>query len=170
MDESAETRDEIIRVPSSEVDLTSPALRRLYREWHTKRGDNEMPPRNCFDLLDHIEEAKRWMILDIMDDGKDAHFRFVGSDLVAFAGIEPSGSKYSQMTIDARLSVAEKNTLIIMERVINERKPVQNGPVAASLLDKTYFTLESLSVPLGTPDGNVEQIVISSDFHLSSEE
>ena len=75
------------------ADITSPSLRALYLDWDAKRGDNHLPPIGAVDLLDHVEHAPHWMILDVVNDGTEYIFRYAGSELVERIDIEPTGLK-----------------------------------------------------------------------------
>ncbi len=88
----------------TEAELThDPRLLALFRLWQSKRQGRLAPARADFST----EELRPWLgniiLLDVVDGGKDFHYRLFGSVVAREAGFDMTGKMLSHYPIKSRL-------------------------------------------------------------------
>jgi len=157
-----------IRNFSKIEDITATTLRELYSDWLEKSKGNAMAPANSIDLLDYAENARNWAIVDVINGGEDFEFRFAGPDLVAFLTLEPTGHRFSDVGKSTKFGDFVRNSRAILSKAASSQRPVLNGPTTTTLSEKSFYTIESLNLPMGVQE--VTQIITAIDLNYATDE
>ena len=81
----------------TEDQLPHEGLRFLLRYWHVARGKDAMPPVGAIDPLGLKPVLGNVIILDVLEGGTDFRFRLFGTEVVAAARYDWTGSTVDEM-------------------------------------------------------------------------
>jgi len=152
---------------ASAADISVESHLELYKDWVTKSQGKKMPTANSIDLLDYSGDALYWIILDVFQAEKDYKFRFVGPDLVKLFGVEPTGLSLNKASAEASYPIFVKNSRKILDMVVETRAPVVKGPTTTVFQSGSFVSVTSISLPMGSDDGPVKQIVCALQIVFS---
>lgn len=78
--------------------ISDPVQRALYLYWLKQAGDRPMPARDDLDPLDMPKAALKDMgLIDVVEAGRDFHYRLVGTNNVARMGVDITGRLASEV-------------------------------------------------------------------------
>ena len=131
------------------------ALRELYAYWSKVAGDDAIPQKSNFELIDLLDVSSEILILDLVSPGLDFRFRLVGTDIIDRLGVDPTGDLISSYPLNAFWMSA----IEICRRVVLERRPYWRPPLSSSYPDKSFLTVQAVVLPLLNDTGDVTRIV-----------
>lgn len=144
------------------VDTTLPELRSdLNRHalalWNAKRGDEAMPRR--IDLLEMAAVIESVLVLDVLSDPRDFHYRFVGSRIDEFLSKPLTGRNMLEVPHQKPPS----RIWSAMCKVVDQKAPV-SGDVPYVGPKSDFIAMEDLMMPVAADGETVSTIVITADF------
>jgi hypothetical protein len=77
--------------------ICHPKLHALHELWQAKRDARAMPSRGDFDWADLRPWFGNLILVDVIDDGADFHYRLWGSELAQLLGYELTGRRMSDV-------------------------------------------------------------------------
>ncbi len=148
-----------IRSPFSLDDIPWEGGRILYRWWNEARGGRAFPSRADFDpaiLKGHLATV---VLHDVEHDRDppDFRIRLIGTEIVSFAGFDPTGRPLDALP----------NTAPIRARyswLVRTKRPYLCLDLPLSWVSKEFISYSTLAVPLGRSDEHVDMLMSHLDF------
>jgi hypothetical protein len=138
------------------VEIRTPALERLYREWEGKRAGREFPARADFDPLDLKYVLGNLSLIDVHYDPLRFRYRLHGTNVAERTGNELTGKDVSALSLAEHRNLATRH----FAQVVEQRQPVVHYRNHA-LVDHRVWSYEALVLPLSS-DGNTIDMLMST--------
>jgi hypothetical protein len=152
------------------TELTSPAQPQFERAAAFARhcfalmNECGLVPAARLELRDIARLAPYLTILGVIDDGKDFAIRLTGTRLAAeFLGGDPTGRRLSQILTDDAFG---QRSWHIIRAAYTAKRPMLNQPGRTRFKDKSYLSLETITLPLTDDAGHVVKIASLYDFKV----
>ncbi|MBL8839656.1 MAG: PAS domain-containing protein [Alphaproteobacteria bacterium] len=130
-------------------------LQRLLAYWNDRRGDRSMPSRAIIDPLDFAYILGNVVLFGVERDPLRFRIRLQGSTLVQRLGFDLTGRLLDDLTgmpnFRDLIKVAA-TAVVAAGRPIHRRRNM--------IMDDRLLRYEALLLPLGTPEGAVEHVLI----------
>ena len=144
------------------VDISMPELRsdlnkRALAVWNDKRGGALMPRH--IDLLEVTSFIESVLILDVLADPLDFHYRFVGSRIDEFLSKPLTGRNM----LDIPHQKPPSRIWTAMCKVVDTRAPVA-GDVPYVGPKSDFIAMEDLIMPMSRDGQTVSHLIITADF------
>jgi len=137
-----------------------PHARVLYDYWLHKRADRAYPAWRDIDLLDIWKIAPCLIIKDVIDGGKDFRNRYWGTQVAARAGFDGTGRTHLDLYKNQPLGPQMKS----YQAVVDSRCPNTVYRSSTFIAGREFIVYNSLNLPLGDSDRQVDQIIIVIDY------
>ena len=148
-----------IRLVFAETDIHNPDLRRLYKDWLTAKGEAKTPRFDDISILEHPTEARFWTIADVLDEGRDFHCRFMGSDFAEFVGVDLTGRLFSESLHELHGTEFQNRVTTIMKLIMKHQQPLTAGPSRSLVETREYAIFNSLTLPFRTTGDSTDRII-----------
>lgn len=127
-------------------------------------NERGLVPAAALELREMIKLAPYLTILGVVDDGRDFEIRLTGTRLVTeFLGTDPTGRSLSESLTDDAFG---KRSWHIVNTAYTTKRPVLNQPGRARFKDKSYLSLETITLPLTDDQDRVVKIASLYDFKI----
>jgi len=148
--------------PTVQYDIDAQALAHderllaLYRLWDSKRGGRRLPARSDFDHAELAPWFGNLIILDVLDGGKNFHYRLFGVTLAEEAGFDMTGRKLSDYPIASNLP----HFFAVFTEIIKRRAPAlsEHDPAVPNVRRRRRLIL-----PLGR-DGETVDMMMTYNY------
>ncbi len=139
----------------SELSPDDVRLQRLLAYWNERRGDRPMPSRAAIDPLDFAYILGNIVLFGVEREPLRFRIRLQGSTFVQRLGFDLTGRLLDDLT-----SMPNFRDLIAAAAtaVVEAGKPVRRR--RNMIMDGRVLRYEALLLPLGTPAGEVEHVLI----------
>ena len=145
-----ETADDITAIESA---LRYDSLLQALAYWDSKRRGRPMPARRDLDPIEIPRLLPRIILTDVLRDPLDFRYRLIGTEVVAVARRDFTGSRFSEMAGKGSDSVVWDNCLTgVRTKAPFSRKPPYVGP-----LDDLHSG-QNLLMPLSSDGQQVDMI------------
>lgn len=153
---------EIVKGPIDAI-AKSERIRRFYRYWTNLAGDGVptrgmIDPAKIKDLLSHI------MIVEFIGEPFRVRYRLVGTEVVAYTGLEFTGRYLDELEMDD-FTEAE---VVAAYRLVRSARCPGMGVTEFRVEGKRMLLTEYLICPLLTAGGEIGQCIVVEDYFLSS--
>lgn len=139
--------------------LCSTDLKKFYEHWRSICGDRPMPRRADFEPVAIGPLLHLVSLVDVLDDGKDYHFRVVGSTIESVTGLAFNHTRLSEFPHD-KARDAIKATL---DQCVAEAQPLyQEGRLYEPTRD--YQEFRSVILPLSDDGETVTGVLYMMIF------
>jgi hypothetical protein len=116
----------------------------FYAIWQNARKDRLAPKRRDL-TLSMVRKLSAWVwVAEILDGGRDYRFRLTGDGIVRFFDRNVTGFRLSQFAD----GLFVRNLRLAFDTCLHARQPVVFGPVATGYVDKDFWEMETLVLPL----------------------
>lgn len=132
------------RILSSIDEIQMPELQEVYKYWLSIKGDLEAPDPDDFDLLDIADSVSTSGVIEVIDEGDDFRFLFLGQGFTDMIRNDYTGKLASEVAPDV---FTERSTEILRLAITN-KAPVINGLRTPSVDLANAEYIESLTLPL----------------------
>lgn len=141
--------------------IAAEPLAALYQYWEEKKGSGKILRRDHFDPVDVPDLLSHLILLDVVDGGKNFHYRLVGTHIVTAIGRDFTGETVIQFhkghedisVIDGYFAVLEAGEPQL------ENRSLQN-------IGRDYITYERLLLPMSRSNGPTDSVLAGFQFHL----
>lgn len=121
-----EAADDIATIESV---LRYDSLRQALAYWNSKRRGRRMPARRDLDPIEIPRLLPRIILTDVLRDPLDFRYRLIGTEVVAVARRDFTGSRFSELSGKGSDSVVWDNCLtVVRTKAPFSRKPPYVGP------------------------------------------
>jgi hypothetical protein len=138
------------------VEIRTPALERLYREWERKRDGRKFPARADFDPVDLKYVLGNLSLVDVRYDPLRFRYRIHATNVAERTGTELTGQEVGGIAHTEHRNLATRH----FAQVVAEREPVVHYR-AHALVDHRIWSYEALVLPLSS-DGETIDILMSA--------
>jgi hypothetical protein len=150
-------------------ELTSPSQPQFERAGAFARhcfalmNERGLVPAARLELRDIAKLAPYLTILGVVDDGRDFEIRLTGTRLAEFLGGDPTGRRVSESLKDDAFG---KRSWHIVSTTYANKRPMLNQPGRTRLKEKSYLSLETITLPLTDDQDRVVKIASLYDFKV----
>jgi len=139
---------------------TQPNAHALYDYWLQKRADRAYPAWRDIDLLDLWKIAPCLIIKDVINGGKDFRNRYWGTQVAARAGFDGTGRTHLEIYKNQPQGPQMDN----YRAVVDSGRPNSVYRASTFIAGREYVVYNSLNLPLGDSEKQVDQIIIVIDY------
>ena len=144
--------------------ISDPIQRSLYLYWLNKCGDRPMPARADLDPLEMPRPALKDMgLVDVIEHGRDFHYRLVGTNNVSRMGVDITGRRASEV-----YEGEYRAFLMAIYREAVERKTCILSIGAFSISGPSSLNTTRLLMPLSADGGAVDMLVYHNSSSISA--
>ncbi|MBL8688079.1 MAG: PAS domain-containing protein [Rhodospirillaceae bacterium] len=140
----------------------SVSVRALHSYWASKRGDRRAPGRSDIDPIEIKSHLSTLFMLDVIDEGRDYHYRLIGTDIVEASGRDVTGARFSD------LYATQPEALALVLRtfapVVSEGRPVFAVGRMFWRPDRDFRHFEGGYFPLSTDGTSVDLMLCKMCF------
>lgn len=129
-------------------------LAALAQLWSRKASGKRLPAREDFDPAELRPWLGRLMLLDVVEDGKDFHYRLHGTGLVELFGEDLTGRAVG------KLDPKRRATLLAEYRRAFETRSPHYVP-SKELAEKKHLHVAKLVLPLASDGERVDKLMVS---------
>jgi hypothetical protein len=141
------------------LEIRTPTLQRLYRDWESRRGAREFPARGDFDVLDLKYIIGQLALLDVSYAPLRFRFRLHGTGISQRVGYEMTGKELDELPpVVVRASVRRHFTA-----VVEQRQPIVEVR-ERQMRDDRVVDSESLALPLSRDGKTIDMIMVGVVF------
>jgi hypothetical protein len=140
--------------------LRSPITRAGYEYWLLKKGDRAFPVRADFDpLLEHPKLSRNMVLTAVERDPLDFRYRYIGTNVRENMAAEWTGKRMSEIPMQQAPNPIWQCQLWILEhRRPRLYRPDYLGP------HKEFKFIETIQLPLGSDEGEIDMMMVFIDF------
>ncbi len=136
------------------LDIKTPSLQRLYRDWQDRRGGREFPSRSDFDVLDLGYIIGNLSLLDVFFQPLRFRFRIQASGVTERVGYEMTGKDLDALPArDSRDAIRRH-----FVEVVNRRAPIVQTR-ERHILDGRVHSCEVLALPLARDGSTIDMLM-----------
>ena len=137
--------------------LAAPQLRFLLRYWQDLRGSRVMPLAREIDAIEMRPALGYISLLDVVDGGRDFHYRLFGSIVAGVSGFDMTGFRASQLR--ASPFIAEF-AVAVFRAALKRSEPLltQHGPPGSGYT----FSWHRLVLPLADAGGGTQRFLVGT--------
>ncbi|HUB94724.1 MAG TPA: PAS domain-containing protein [Stellaceae bacterium] len=142
------------------ISIRTPVLRRLHRDWESRRAGRDFPARRDFDVLDLHYAIGRLALVDV-EQSPSLRFRFRlhGTAISQRVGYDMTGKDLEDVPFpDVRAAIREHFT-----DVVGERKPAVRMRERQATGDG-FISAEVLVLPLAQDGTTIDMLLIGVVF------
>jgi len=139
---------------------TQPNACALYDYWQQKCAGRAYPAWRDIDLLDIWQIAPYLIIKDVIDGGLDFRNRYWGTQVTARAGFDGTGRTHREIYKNQPQGPQMDN----YRAVVESGKPNSVYRSSAFIAGREYVIYNSLNLPLGDAENQVDNIIIVIDY------
>jgi hypothetical protein len=138
--------------------IESRSLRQLYDYWQEKRAGRAFPARRDLDPLEFTFALGNVVLIDVTHDPLRFRFRLVGTRIVNYEGIDPTGRYLDDLPLLELRQMLDG----AYRHVVAAREPVRN--MRERFLDGRMRRFEVLDLPLSSDGTTIDMIMIGFRF------
>lgn len=137
--------------------LGAPQLRFLLRYWQDLRGTRAMPLAREIDAIEMRPALGYISLLDVVDGGRDFHYRLFGSIVAGVSGFDMTGFRVSQLRASAFIA---EFAVAVFRAALRRGEPLltQHGPPGSGYT----FSWHRLVLPLAGADGTTQRFLVGT--------
>lgn len=140
----------------------APALRAVRDYWELKRGTRAMPKRGDIDPIELRPHLPCLSLIEVVEGGKDYHFRLLGTEFARLFGRESTGRTLHEVYGDGDPEIL-RWMVESYDSVVRLRRPVfKRGAMRA--VKKDFMSFESLHMPLSEDGATVTMLLGRTRF------
>ena len=144
--------------------ISDPVQRALYLYWLTRAGDRPMPARADLDPLDMPKLALKDMgLIDVIEAGRDFHYRLVGTHNVSRMGLDITGRRASAVYQGQYLDF-----LMAIYREVVARRTCILSIGEFAIAGPSNLSTTRLLMPLSATGAAVDMIVYHNSSSISA--
>ncbi|MBI3516738.1 MAG: PAS domain-containing protein [Proteobacteria bacterium] len=144
--------------------IFDPVQRALYLYWLNRAGDRPMPARADLDPLDMPTLALRDMgLIDVVDGGRDFHYRLVGTHNVSRMGLDITGRLASEV-----YQGQYRDFLMAIYREVVARRSCILSIGEFAIAGPSNLSTTRLLMPLSATGGAIDMIVYHNSSSISA--
>jgi hypothetical protein len=141
-------------VAIADADAIPSVLLRRFDHWKELAGDRIGPRRNEINPASLKFALPVLWMWDVIDGGKDFHFRLSGERIKTFIDIDVGGKRLSQL--DKSMFIDEVRH--VFEHCVSTRAPLIVGPAPISYEPRSHHTVTAIILPLSENGVDVSTI------------
>jgi len=156
---NAEPDDTGTRPLHDAVDVGNEDLRHFFNIWRLKKAQGNFPHPHSIDLLDFTDQAPRWSIIDVLNQGEGFFVRMCGTETAKVIGADLTGHRLSANVSELPGTAFQNRIAGMFHMVIDTGGPVIFGPLESSLEGREHMILHSICLPFSEDGKTVSRII-----------
>jgi hypothetical protein len=141
------------------LEIRTPILQRLHRDWDSRRCGREFPARSDFDVLDLKYIIGQLALLDVAYNPMRFHFRLHGTGIAQRVGYEMTGKDVDELPPPVVRSLVRRHFTAVVE----QRMPlveIRERPA----MDDRVLASETLASPLSRDGVTIDMLIVGLVF------